>query len=85
MGDESKRTTPVSGHNYAKKPVADEEDLVDKLLRQTGCSDQNFAVQECMFEHRDWRKCQDSVRAMKECMAAYEARKKLLETSSTAQ
>jgi cytochrome c oxidase assembly factor 4 len=82
MQDEPKRTTQLSGHNYAKKAVTDEEDLVDKLLKQTGCAEQNFAVQECMFEHRDWRKCQDSVSAMKKCMEAYETRKKLLETSN---
>lgn len=29
------------------------------------------SFQECIAEHRDWRKCQNEVRKFKECMAEH--------------
>ena len=46
----------------------EEEDKLEAAIRKTGCSDENYAVQDCMFEHRDWRKCQSQVQAFKECI-----------------
>ncbi|XP_065558698.1 uncharacterized protein LOC136026251 isoform X2 [Artemia franciscana] len=28
--------------------------------------------QECMFEHKDWRKCQDQVQEFKKCIAEHQ-------------
>ncbi|KAI1295330.1 Cytochrome c oxidase assembly factor 4 -like protein, mitochondrial [Halotydeus destructor] len=66
---------PSGGHHYERRAKQstdgddDEEDPVERMLKQTGCYDQHYAVQECMFENRDWRKCQDHVKTFKECMA----------------
>ena len=46
----------------------EEEDMVDVMIKKTGCTEQNYAVQDCMFENRDWRKCQKEVKAFRECM-----------------
>ena len=57
--------------NHAKpdqNQEAEEEDRVDAAIRKTGCSNENYAVQDCMFEHKDWRKCQKQVKAFKECI-----------------
>ena len=70
----------MSFHNWASKSnkaekhtddddEEEEEDPVDTMLNKTGCSDQHYAVQECMFNHRDWRKCQNEVKLFRECMA----------------
>ena len=37
-----------------------------------GCIKEFYDVQECMGDHRDWRACQDKVKAMRECMAKHE-------------
>ncbi len=29
-----------------------------QLLTKSGCAEQHYLVQECMVEHRDWRRCQ---------------------------
>lgn len=57
-------------HDYSKKPPVTDNDLdpVEEMLKKTGCIDLHYAVQECMAEHRDWRKCQDVVRKFQYCM-----------------
>ena len=54
-------------HNRARHADND-DDPVTLLLKQSGCYEVNTALQECMFEHKDWRKCQSLVTALKECM-----------------
>ena len=46
----------------------DDEDHVDKMLRKAGCAEAHYKVQECMAETKDWRKCQDLVKAFKDCI-----------------
>lgn len=56
-------------HDYSKKPPSDEGlDPVEEMLKKTGCIDFHYAVQECMAENRDWRKCQSEVRKFQTCM-----------------
>lgn len=57
-------------HDYSKKPPVTDNvlDPVEEMLKKTGCIDLHYAVQECMAEHRDWRKCQDVVRKFQYCM-----------------
>ena len=49
-------------HNRSVKPDDDDEDLVDKMLKKAGCADQHYAIQLCMVEKQDWRKCQTEVK-----------------------
>ena len=55
--------------------VEDDEDKLDAAIKKTGCSEENYAVQDCMFEHKDWRKCQLQVKAFKECIMKSNQRK----------
>ncbi|KAL1444518.1 hypothetical protein MTO96_029825 [Rhipicephalus appendiculatus] len=41
---------------------------LEEMLKKTGCIDLHYAVQECMAEHRDWRKCQEAVRNFQMCI-----------------
>ena len=45
----------------ACKISLDEENQVTKMVRQTGCYDFHMAVENCMGEFQDWRKCQKQV------------------------
>ncbi|KAM6985760.1 cytochrome c oxidase assembly factor 4 homolog, mitochondrial [Aplochiton taeniatus] len=57
----------------------DEDDPVDSMISRTGCGELHYAVQECMAEHQDWRKCQGPVQSFKDCMATFQnARKEQL-------
>ncbi|XP_078001059.1 uncharacterized protein LOC144453611 [Glandiceps talaboti] len=46
----------------------DEEDPVETMLKRTGCIEYHYAVQECMSETRDWRKCQKEVTEFRQCI-----------------
>lgn len=60
---------PTNPHVRKVKIEEDEEeDLVDKLISKSGCSEEHFKVQECMVEHQDWRKCQDALKTFQTCM-----------------
>ena len=67
----------MSGHDRSRvtPPAAEEEeDLVDTLLKRTGCMEQHYAVQACMAESGDWRRCQDRVTEFRRCMEDYHRR-----------
>lgn len=53
----------------------DDEDLVDKLLKKTGCTELHYKVQECIAEKRDWRQCQEEVKNFRICMDNYNKKK----------
>lgn len=53
----------------------DEHDAVDEMIKRTGCTEQHNAVSECIFDHKDWRKCQIEVKALKACMFEYNKQK----------
>ncbi|XP_041469341.1 cytochrome c oxidase assembly factor 4 homolog, mitochondrial-like [Lytechinus variegatus] len=55
-------------HVRSRPDPDDEEDPVEKMISQTGCLELHYAVQECMADNRDWRKCQDHVSAFKKCI-----------------
>ncbi|XP_033212727.1 cytochrome c oxidase assembly factor 4 homolog, mitochondrial [Belonocnema kinseyi] len=53
----------------------DIEDPVDRMLKQTGCMELHYKVQECIAETQDWRKCQEHVQKFRECMEEYQQKK----------
>lgn len=59
-------------HNRGER--LDEEDPVEKYLESVGCLEAHYQVQECMVDHKDWRKCQGAVQNFKKCID--EAKKK---------
>uniref|UniRef100_A0AC34F545 Uncharacterized protein n=1 Tax=Panagrolaimus sp. ES5 TaxID=591445 RepID=A0AC34F545_9BILA len=50
-----------SGHNERWAKTPEEEDRVEKLIRDSGCWDQHLRTVECMSDKEDWRKCQDEM------------------------
>ncbi|NWR43254.1 COA4 factor, partial [Regulus satrapa] len=53
----------------AEEEEEEEEDPLDAVIARSGCLEQHRRVQECMAERRDWRHCQQQLRAFGACMA----------------
>ena len=45
----------------------EEKDAYEVALEKSGCSQFHYALQDCYFEHRDWRKCQKEMADFKKC------------------
>nr|XP_054509832.1 cytochrome c oxidase assembly factor 4 homolog, mitochondrial [Agelaius phoeniceus] len=61
-----------AGHGWSGTAAAAEEegeDPLDARIARSGCLEQHRQLQECMAERRDWRHCQEQVRAFGACMA----------------
>lgn len=46
----------------------EEKDDFEVILEKSGCSQFHYALQDCYFEHKDWRKCQKEMEAFKKCV-----------------
>ena len=46
----------------------DEYDHVERMLRSNGCWQTHLELSDCMGKANDWRKCQNEVQKLKECM-----------------
>ncbi|NXO39649.1 COA4 factor, partial [Locustella ochotensis] len=62
------------GHAWSRPAERGEEeeegeDPLDARIARSGCLEQHRQLQECMAERRDWRRCQEEVRAFGACMA----------------
>lgn len=49
----------------------DDDDLVDTMLKKSGCLKIHHKLQECIAETKDWRKCQDILEEFKECIQTH--------------
>ena len=49
-------------------PSGEEPDPVVKKLSKIGCLQAHYAVQDCYFETKDWRKCTKEVKEFQECV-----------------
>nr|XP_027201609.1 cytochrome c oxidase assembly factor 4 homolog, mitochondrial-like [Dermatophagoides pteronyssinus] len=54
----------------------EEKDPIEEMLDRTGCKKTHISLQECMYEHKDWRKCQHLVNELRDCMLEYEKQKR---------
>ena len=66
MADSEKRQ-----HTTREEEEEEEDDPVIRAIQKTGCLELHYALQECMAERQDWRKCQDSMLNFKNCMNDY--------------
>ena len=59
----------VQGHKEKLQNQSEEEkDLYETLIEQSGCAKYHFALQDCYFEHNDWRKCRKEMEEFKMCV-----------------
>ena len=70
----SSMSTTSPPHNRSRSE--EEDDPVDRMISRTGCGELHYAVQECMAEHQDWRKCQSQVQTFKDCMTSFQNSRK---------
>lgn len=61
---------PVHNRNVSN---LDDDDPLVSMLKKLGCYEQHVAVQECMYEKRDWRVCKKETEVFRKC---YEENKK---------
>lgn len=48
-----------------------EEADIDDMIEKSGCAETYFKLEECLGEHdRDWRQCQQEVKALQTCSKA---------------
>ena len=45
----------------------EEKDAYEVALEKSGCAKFHFALQDCYFEHNDWRKCKKEMEEFKKC------------------
>ena len=60
---------PAHDRKLREQKLEEEEDLVDRLLKKSGCTEEHYLVQECMVEHQDWRRCQDTLKRFQACIS----------------
>lgn len=53
----------------------EEFDLVDNMIKKTGCAELLYQVQLCVAETRDWRQCQSKVKDFQACIEENKRRK----------
>ncbi|MPC66084.1 cytochrome c oxidase assembly factor 4 homolog, mitochondrial-like [Portunus trituberculatus] len=53
----------------------EEEDPVEAMIAKTGCLEKHYAIQFCMADHKDWRKCQDQVKDFQHCITEHNKKK----------
>ncbi|RWS04135.1 cytochrome c oxidase assembly factor 4-like protein [Dinothrombium tinctorium] len=78
MTSDARRDSPhysIPKHAADADAGTDDDDPFDARIKKTGCYRHHIQVQECMFEHRDWRQCQQQLKLFKQCMDRYEASK----------
>lgn len=64
----------TSVHNRETNVKFDnDDDPLVSMLKRLGCYDEHVAVQECIFDHRDWRVCKKETESFRKC---YETNKK---------
>ncbi|KAK3891415.1 hypothetical protein Pcinc_004714 [Petrolisthes cinctipes] len=64
-------------HKRSRSPGEDEdeEDPVEAMISKTGCLEKHYAVQFCMADNKDWRKCQMEVKDFQNCINEYHMNK----------
>ncbi|CAM9921865.1 unnamed protein product [Hapterophycus canaliculatus] len=73
MGSEYPRGPPVppsvipDQHQGSKSDFGGEVDI-EEAIDKSGCSSVYYRLEDCLGEHdRDWRRCQEQVKALKAC------------------
>lgn len=46
----------------------EEKDAYETAIEASGCAKFHFALQDCYFEHNDWRKCRKEMDDFKLCV-----------------
>lgn len=62
-------TKPTESVHYSKK--TDNQDPFEEMMKRTGCLELHYKVQDCMFEHRDWRQCRQQVDDFRVCFERF--------------
>lgn len=59
-----------------KEEEEEEEDQWNKIIKQTGCFEENERVLICHADTGDWRKCAEELKAFRDCISRNHHRSK---------
>ncbi|KAI8056294.1 uncharacterized protein B0P05DRAFT_440670, partial [Gilbertella persicaria] len=45
----------------------EEEEPYNARIKKTGCFEENEALQLCFYDTKDWRQCQEEMKAFRDC------------------
>lgn len=65
-----------SSHQARLDHLSEERDTFEIALEKSGCSKFHYTLQDCYFEHKDWRKCQKEMAEFKKCTEEHNRKKK---------
>ncbi|VDP34351.1 unnamed protein product [Echinostoma caproni] len=71
FGDQFRCTESPRLHHTETKidcNIEEEDDPVIAMIKRTGCLEEHYDVLDCKYEKKDWRLCQDVVKAFRDCM-----------------
>lgn len=58
----------MTSHKEKLDQLSEEDkDAYETALEKSGCARFHYALQDCYFEHKDWRKCQQEMADFKRC------------------
>ncbi|PYH47640.1 uncharacterized protein BP01DRAFT_390157 [Aspergillus saccharolyticus JOP 1030-1] len=63
MTNKEKRQNPPVG----EVEDDDEPDEWEKRISRTGCADEQMTLNDCVYQKKDWRSCQQEMEAFREC------------------
>lgn len=67
-----------TGQSHKEKlqnQTEEEQDVYETLITKSECAKFHFALQDCYFEHNDWRKCKREMEDFKMCVNAQKSSK----------
>lgn len=77
MSKSSKPLSHAKSHEEKLQNQSEEEqDVYETLIKKSGCAEFHFTLQDCYFEHNDWRKCKKEMEAFKLCVKAQKSSSK---------
>ena len=77
MTDSSKSPPDAQSHKEKlQNQTEEEQDVYETLINKSGCAEFHFALQDCYFEHNDWRKCKKEMELFKMCVNAQKSSSK---------
>ena len=58
----------MASHKEKLEDLSEEEkDSFEMAIEKSGCAKFHFALQDCYFEHNDWRMCKKEMAEFKQC------------------
>ena len=65
---DSHDVSPHHGRAQDGNEEEEEEDPFEMRVEKSGCAKFHYALQDCHYQHGDWRKCKKEMEDFKQCV-----------------